>query len=167
MRPRKGRGRPTNAQLAAKAALKAKRGRKKRPREYEEPSLPIAPPQTRKKQFKMKVKEGALPEDFDWETNVPIVNGIEPWERQSKKGRKSDYLWKYYHPCSCTAPLQYVPKIQFIQATADSLTNNKAEIPTPRYHRYRVTHAGSYLRTHVRFLSQLYSRKLRVSCILM
>ena len=29
------------------------------------------------------------------------------------------------------------------------------------------THAGSYLRTNVRFLSQLYFRQLRVSCVLM
>ena len=31
-----------------------------------------------------------------------------------------------------------------------------SNIPTPRYHRHRVTHAGSYLCTNVRFLSQLY-----------
>ena len=28
---------------------------------------------------------------------------------------------------SCTAPLQYVPKIQFTQATTDRLTNNKTK----------------------------------------
>ena len=39
-----------------------------------------------------------------------------------------------------------------------------SNIPTPRHHRHRVTHAGSYLRTSVRFLSQLYFRQLRVSC---
>ena len=38
-----------------------------------------------------------------------------------------------------------------------------SNILTLRYHQYRVTHAGSYLRTCVRFLSQLYSRQLRVS----
>ena len=42
-----------------------------------------------------------------------------------------------------------------------------SNIPTPRYHRHRVTHAGSYLRTNVRFLNQLYFRQLRVSCVLM
>ena len=42
-----------------------------------------------------------------------------------------------------------------------------SNVPTPRYHQYRVTHAGSYSRTHVRFLNQLYSRQLRVSCFLM
>ena len=26
---------------------------------------------------------------------------------------------------------------------------HESNIPTPRYHRYRVTHAGSYLRTNV------------------
>ena len=41
-----------------------------------------------------------------------------------------------------------------------------SNIPTPWYHQYRVTHAGSYLRPRVRFLSQLYFRQLRVSCIL-
>ena len=45
--------------------------------------------------------------------------------------------------------------------------DRRSNIPTSRYHRYRVTHAGSYLRTCVRFLSQLYSRQLRVSCVLM
>ena len=40
-------------------------------------------------------------------------------------------------------------------------------VPTARYHRYRVTHTGSYLCTYVRFLSRLYSRQLRVSCFLM
>ena len=39
-----------------------------------------------------------------------------------------------------------------------------SNIPTPRYQRHRVTHAGSYLHTNVRFLSQLYFRQLRVSC---
>ena len=38
-----------------------------------------------------------------------------------------------------------------------------SNIPTLRYHQYRVTHAGSYLRTPVRFLSQLYFRQLRES----
>ena len=42
-----------------------------------------------------------------------------------------------------------------------------SNIPTPQYQRHRVTHAGSYLRTDVRFLSQLYFRQLRVSCVLM
>ena len=42
-----------------------------------------------------------------------------------------------------------------------------SNIPTPRYHRHRVTHTGSYLRTNVRFLSQLYFRQLRVSCVLL
>ena len=42
-----------------------------------------------------------------------------------------------------------------------------SNIPTPRYHQYRVTHAGSHSRTYVRFLSQRYSRQLRVSCYLM
>ena len=37
-----------------------------------------------------------------------------------------------------------------------------SNIPTPRYQWHRVTHAGSYLRTNVRFLSQLYFRQLRV-----
>ena len=44
-----------------------------------------------------------------------------------------------------------------------------AYVSQPRwYHRSRVTHAGSYLRTHtvVRFLCQLYSRQLRVACTL-
>ena len=43
----------------------------------------------------------------------------------------------------------------------------ESNIPTPRYQRHRVTHTGSYLRTTVRFLSQLYFRQLRVSCVLM
>ena len=30
-----------------------------------------------------------------------------------------------------------------------------SNIPTPRYHRYSVNHAGPYLRTCVRFLGQL------------
>ena len=41
-----------------------------------------------------------------------------------------------------------------------------SNIPTPRYHRYRVTHAGSYLRIRMRFLKQLYSRQLRVNSTL-
>ena len=43
----------------------------------------------------------------------------------------------------------------------------RSNIPTPRYQWRRVTHAGSYSRTLVCFLSQLYFRQLRVSCILM
>ena len=38
-----------------------------------------------------------------------------------------------------------------------------SNIPTPQYHRYCITHAGSYSHTYVRFLSQLFSRQLRVS----
>ena len=37
-----------------------------------------------------------------------------------------------------------------------------SNIPTPPYHLHLVTRAGSYLRTNVRFLSQLYFRLLRV-----
>ena len=40
-------------------------------------------------------------------------------------------------------------------------------VPTPLYQWYLVTHSASYSRTYVRFLSQLYSRQLRVSCFLM
>ena len=39
-----------------------------------------------------------------------------------------------------------------------------SNIPTPQYHRYRVTHAGSYLRTVVRFLIQLYSTRPNFLC---
>ena len=42
-----------------------------------------------------------------------------------------------------------------------------SNIPTPRYKRHRVSHAGSYLRTDVRFLNQLYFGQLRVSHSLM
>ena len=41
------------------------------------------------------------------------------------------------------------------------------QYPNLRYHRNLVTHTGSYLRTNVRFLSQLYFRQLRMSCVLM
>ena len=36
-----------------------------------------------------------------------------------------------------------------------------SNIPTPRYHRCCIPLAGSYLRTCVRFLSQLYSRRAK------
>ena len=36
-----------------------------------------------------------------------------------------------------------------------------SNVPTPRYYRYHVTHAGSYSGTLVRFLSQIYSRQLK------
>ena len=42
-----------------------------------------------------------------------------------------------------------------------------SNVPTPRYHRYRVTHAGSYLHTWCALCSQLYSRQLRVTGFLM
>ena len=41
-----------------------------------------------------------------------------------------------------------------------------SNIPIPQYHRYRVTHAGPYLRTCVRFPVQLCSGQLREICIL-
>ena len=39
-------------------------------------------------------------------------------------------------------------------------------VQCPVYHWSRVTHAGSHLRTTLRFCSQLYSRQLRVTRIL-
>ena len=44
-----------------------------------------------------------------------------------------------------------------------------SNVPTPRYHRYRVTQAGSYLHTYQQcaFCNQLYTRQLRVTCFLM
>ena len=42
-----------------------------------------------------------------------------------------------------------------------------SNVPTLRYHQYRVMRVVSCSLTCVRFLSQLYSRQLRVSCFLM
>ena len=45
--------------------------------------------------------------------------------------------------------------------------DRRPNVPTPRYHQYRVMDAGSYLHTQCASCNQLYSRQLKVTCFLM
>ena len=77
-------------------------------------------------------------------------------------------------PTTCTC--MYVSRLPFVEVTMGSGVQlgpgegpigEEGPMSQPRgYHRSRVTHADSNSRTTVHFLCQLYSRQLRVTCIL-
>ena len=68
----------------------------------------------------------------------------------------------------CTLPFMEVPMESGVQlGLGEGDAKSGSNVPILRYHRYRVTYAGSYSHTVCAFCSQLYSGQLRVNGFLM